>query len=200
VSIAHAAVTDLLHTDTDPQSIGDEIPYSTTVVSVGVARRVDAHFVAGAALRWHTGNVEGQRGSVLATDAGVVLDHLTGQDVRLAASTFLATFRLDDSPVLAFAGDVRVAGADSSRAVRAGMAYQRTRNADTELYPYLEGRFMSVTARGGLVRVDEFSSATWHMRFAVALQHDGYTLSLVREENEGGLNPTYQIAVTSVFR
>src|SRR4051812_17143447 len=37
LSVAEASVADILRTDTDPQSLGNEIPYGTTVVSAGLA-------------------------------------------------------------------------------------------------------------------------------------------------------------------
>src|SRR5262249_32363037 len=37
LSFAQASVNDILHTETDPQSIGGEIPYGTSLVSAGVA-------------------------------------------------------------------------------------------------------------------------------------------------------------------
>ncbi|MGE5102064.1 MAG: hypothetical protein ACM3SX_18920, partial [Deltaproteobacteria bacterium] len=39
LSLAQASVTDIIRTETDPQSIPGEIPYQTTVVSAGAATR-----------------------------------------------------------------------------------------------------------------------------------------------------------------
>src|SRR5258708_4226614 len=40
LSLVRAAIADLVHTETDPQSVGNDIPYNTWVVSAGFARRV----------------------------------------------------------------------------------------------------------------------------------------------------------------
>jgi hypothetical protein len=200
LSFTHAAVTDLLHTETDPQSIGDEVPYHTLITSLAWARRMQTHLVIGAAARWHTGQVQGRSGSAFVTDAGVLVDHLTSRDARVACSTFLWTFDGADAPVLSAAADIRVAGADTLHDVRAGAAYERTRGRATESYPYVEARFGKFILRGGPVRIDAYSNATWHLRIAAAVRHAGYTLAVAREENESGLSPTYQLSIANVIR
>ena len=200
LSLAHAAVTDLLRTETDPQSIGDEVPYNTLVASVGVARRVQSHLVVGAAARWHTGHIEGRTGQAFVTDAGVLADRLGTVDARLAVSTFLWSFDGSDAPVLNAAMDARVAGTDSLRSLRVGGAYARTRGRSTESYPYVEARFGKFILRGGPVRVNAYTTATWHLRVGVAMRHAGYTLAIAREEDESGLSPTYQLSIANVIR
>jgi len=200
LGIAHAAITDLVHTETDPQSVGNDIPYSTWVVSLGASRKVSEHVTAGAAARWHTGHVGTARHSEIATDAGVVFDRLTRRDVRIAASSFLLTLDAKDSPALALAADARIAGTDSARVLRGGIGYVRARGAAVETYPFLDGRVGKLGIRGGPVRVDAYGSVTWRMRLAILIHHAGYTLGVVREDNESGIAPTYQLGVTSVFR
>src|ERR1043166_5050184 len=39
LSLAQASVSDIFKTETDPQSFGDQIPYGTTLLSVGAAAR-----------------------------------------------------------------------------------------------------------------------------------------------------------------
>ena len=200
LSFARASVTDLVHTETDPQSVGNEIEYSTWVLSLGLARRIRQHVVAGVALRWQAGHVYDRTGSALATDAGVVFDGLTTRDLRIALSGFLWTIDSRQSPTLFAAADVRVAGEDTLRTVRAGFGISRTRSAVTEWYPYVDGRAGKVTVRGGPVRMDAYGSSSWRLRIALLLRHAGYTIGVVREDNANGLAPTYQMTVANVLR
>ena len=200
LGIAHAAVTDLLHTDTDPQSVGDEIPYNTVLLSEGYARRVQRHVVVGAAVRAHNGDVEGRSATDITTDGGLMIDGLTPFDARVAVSSFLWTASGNDAPVFSAAGDVRVVGPDSAHAVRAGLGYVATRDATIERYPYLDGRLGALTVRGGPVRTSAFGTSTWRMRLGLTVQHGGYTIGIAREDNEGGLSPTYQLSIAAVYR
>ena len=200
LSVARASVADLVHTETDPQSVGNDIAYHTWVVSIGLARRTSRHVTAGVALRWHSGHVFDHKGSALATDAGVVFDRLTSRDLRIALSGFLWTINANEPPTLFAAADLRVAGRDSLRAVRAGLGMAQTRGATTEWYPFVDGRAGKVSLRGGPVRTDAYGSQTWHFRFAILLRHAGYTIGVVREDNANGLAPTYQMSVANAFR
>ena len=55
LSVARASVSDILRTDTDPQSIGDPVPYGTTMISLVAARRLSSHLSVGVALRDRAG-------------------------------------------------------------------------------------------------------------------------------------------------
>jgi hypothetical protein len=200
LGVVRAAITDLVHTETDPQSVGNDIPYGTWVLSLGVARRVREHVVLAGALRWHTGHVATRRKSVLATDAGVVFDGLTSRDIRIGASSFLFTFDSRDTPTFAVAADARLAGRDTLRMLRGGIGLVSTRDASREQYPFLDARAGKLNVRGGPVRVTAYGTTTWRLRLAVELRHAGYTIGIVREDNENGLAPTYQLGIANVFR
>ena len=199
-SVAHAAVSDLVRTGTDPQSIGSDIPYRTVLVSAGLARRFAPHVVAGAALRWHWGQADARSDNALVTDVGAVFDGLTRFDGRIAVSTFLVGPGTDDSPTLALAADARVAGADTLRAVRAGLAMSRTRAAITEHYPFAEVRYSKISVRGGPVFASGYGHSQRRFRLGILLRQEGFVVGLAREDNAGGLSPTYQLAVVRVWR
>src|SRR5665213_2308315 len=75
LSVARASVSDILRTDTDPQSIGNPVPYSTTVISLLAVRRITPHLSVGAALRERTGALDDVTRSGTSVDVGAVADH-----------------------------------------------------------------------------------------------------------------------------
>lgn len=198
--VVRAAIQELVHTETDPQSIGNDIPYSTWVMSAGLTRRVRPHLVAGGALRWRRGHVYTSKSSTVATDVGLLADGITGRDIRIAASTYLWAPGDEDPPTLSIASDARVAGSDTVREVRAGLSLVTTDHGPTETYPFVQARFEKLIARGGPVHIEAYGSSTWRLRMAVLLQHARYTISIAREDNANGLAATYQLGVSSIFR
>jgi hypothetical protein len=200
VGIARAAIQELVHTETDPQSIGNDIPYSTWVISGGIARRLNSHLTAGGAVRLRTGHVYTETSSTIVTDVGFVASDITSRSIRIAASTFLWSPGSDDAPTISVAADARVAGSDTLRQVRGGVSFVTTHDGPAEQYPFVEGRFGKVIARGGLVHLEAYGNTAWRLRMALLLRHGGYTISIAREENANGLAATYQLGVTSIVR
>jgi hypothetical protein len=200
VGVVRAAIQELVHTETDPQSIGNDIPYSTWVLSAGLARRIRTRVVVGGAVRWRQGHVFTSKSTAIATDVGIVADEITARDIRVAASSYLWAPGSDDPPTLSIASDGRVAGADTLRQVRAGLSFLTTNHGSTEVYPFVEGRFEKLIARGGPVHIEAYGDAAWRLRMALLLRHARYTISIAREDNANGLSATYQLGVTSIFR
>jgi hypothetical protein len=200
-SVVHARVNDLIRTDTDPQSIGSEIPYSTTLASLGLARRVARHLTAGATLRWRTGTLDSETRSSAGLDVGVVADSLTRFDVRVAAGSFLLRpWGGNDRPALSVAADARVAGRDTARRVRAGVAWTETEGLGREQYVFADARWHAVVLRGGPVRATAFGASETQLRLGVAVLHAGYEVGVAREENGGGLSSTFQLTLSRTFR
>jgi long-subunit fatty acid transport protein len=200
VGVARAAIQELVHTETDPQSIGGDIPYSTWVVSFGFARRVTSHLDAGASVRWRQGHVFNDQSGVMATDVGLAAHGFSSRDIRIAASTYLWSPGDDAGPTLSIASDGRIGGRDTLRQVRGGIALVTTRDGPTEQYPFIEARYEKVAVRGGPVHIEAYGNATWRLRMAVLLRHGGYTISIAREDNANGLAATYQLGVMSIVR
>jgi hypothetical protein len=195
-SLASAGIADLARTDTDPQSIGGDIPYSIWVASLGLARPVTPTLTLGASARWLSGRVDRTRRTRMAGDVGLV--YRPGwRDLRVAASTFLLTGASDAPATTSLAADLRLVARDSVWYLRAGVGHVATPGATRETFPFLRARLGRAELRGGPVRVDGFGAVTWRSRLAIVLHQETFTIGVAQEGNSNGLQPTYQIAVTT---
>jgi hypothetical protein len=198
LQIAQASVADLIRTDTDPQSIGDEIPYRSTILSA-VAAVSGRGASLGVALRRRSGSVDDASGHASSIDVGGTIERPHGLPVRLAASTFLQsiTGKGDRVSVLGAAeGLLPVPRAD----VRAGLAVQRDRDAGSETFAYGSARAGMVELRGGIARQSSYGSTTTRLRLGLGLRYARYLVGVAREEGTAGLGSTYQFLLTTVFR
>ena len=201
VSLLHASVGNLLRTDTDPQSIGDEIPYSSVVLSVSLARRFSPNLSIGVAFRNRTGTLDNVSRTASSVDVGVVLDHLSALDLRIGAATFLAGGRPDvEHTSLLLAADIRLLGKDTAKTVRAGYSLQSAKGLTTENFAYATARYGIWEARGGPVRTDIYGGTNTRLRLGLALHYAGYIVGVAREESAGGLAPTYQFSLSTLLR
>lgn len=202
LGVVRAGVSDLLRTDTDPQTIGGEVPYNTTVISATVARRHE-QFVLGLAARYRHGRLDDiQRGAV-GLDAGAIAEDLLRGRIRLAAATFL--WRPGGSGGARqvsynLAGDVRFAGPDSLQEARAGYALLIGDHDVTEHFGFVAGRYGPVEGRAGMARFDAFGHTEWRMRLGLGLHYARYTVGIAREENGAGLAPVYQFALSATVK
>jgi hypothetical protein len=200
-SVASASVTDLLRTDSDPQSLGDEIPYSTFVYSLLIARRVGP-VTAGMALRARDGRLDDVRRHAVSLDGGIITRGFTTRDVRFAASTFLASpfgSRREAASVLA-GFDGRLAGRDTARTVRAGISAMATDGQAREAFAHVAARYGRIDGRVGAARVTIHGRVNWHPRLGLAFHHRGYVIAVAREESANNLSSTYQFSLSSVLR
>jgi hypothetical protein len=201
LSIASASVTDLLRTDSDPQSIGDEIPYATTLVSAIVARPLGP-VTLGIATRVRNGKLDNIARHAVSLDVGVISRGFGARDIRLAASTFLASpfSHQHERAELLTAVDGRVVGTDSLRTARAGVSASFADGLYRELYGYGSARWGRLEARGGVAHTEAFGHANWRTRLGIAFRHRGYTIGVAREETPGTLSETYQLTLSSVLK
>jgi hypothetical protein len=201
LGLAHASVADLLRTDSDPQSIGDEIAYSTTLLSL-IAARPLGPVTAGAALRVRSGTLDQDVQRAVSMDLGVITRGLGAQDVRLAVSTFLASpfSRAHEQAELLLAADARLVGADTLRTVRAGVSYTAADGMPREAFGYLGGRWARLEARLGAARTEAYGRTNWRGRLGIAFHHRGYVIGVAREESAGNLSATYQFTLSSVLK
>ena len=203
VSVLRANVTDLVRTDDSPLSIGDEIPYSTLLLSVAVARRVAEHVTAGLALRTRSGHADNITRTRASLDIGAVGEHIGARDARIGASTFLLPLPgggADERLSAQVAADMRVAGADSLRAVRAGIALSHTARGASEQYLFATARWGRWDARGGPVRSENYAATDVSMRLGLSLRYGGYTLGVARDESANGLAPRYHFSLSSLLK
>jgi hypothetical protein len=201
VAITHAAVADLLRTDSDPQSIGDEITYATTLLSLLAARTLGP-VTAGAALRVRNGTLDQIVRRAVSVDFGVISRGLGSRDVRLAASTFLASpfSREHERAELLVAADARLAGRDTLRTSRAGLSYAAADGLPREAFGFVGARWDRLEARLGAARTEAYGRANWRGRLGVAFHHRGYVIGVAREESAGNLSATYQFTLSSVLK
>lgn len=199
LAVSRAAVSDLIRTEDDPQSVGGEIPYNTIVASVTVARRTNDYFTAAVSVRYRHGELDGDRSGAVGIDGGVMADGFAWRDARVAASTFLWRPANDAAERTRYSvgGDLRVAGSDTLREARAGYAAAYTEQLSREHYAFLGGRFKAVEARVGSIRQSAYGNADWRFRVGIGVHHERYMVGVAREETGAGLRPTYAFTLTS---
>ena len=201
LSVVSASVADLIRTESNPQSVGDEIPYSTTLLSALAAREIGVVTV-GTALRLRTGHADSERRSAVSVDVGATSRGLGRRDVRVAASTFLASpsgRRRERMAVLA-AVDFRLAGLDSMRTSRGGLSVMVADGLSREEYAFVGTRWGRLEGRVGGARTQAYGRTNWRARLGIAFHHQGYAIGIAREESAGNLSATYQFSVSSVLR
>jgi hypothetical protein len=202
VTVARAAVNGLLRTDSDPQAVGNDVAYSTLVISALAARRLTPHLVGGVALRSRNGQLDEVNRTSFSIDAGAIAEHLTALDVRLGASTFLFSpwSGSRERPSWLVGAEARVVGADSARTLRAGYALQSAQGLSTEHYVFAAARWGAFEARGGPVRTEIFGASNWRARLGIAVRRGGYAVGIAREESANGLERTIHFSLSSVLK
>ncbi len=200
-SVVRAAVQDLLRTEFDPRTIGGEIPYAATVASVTAGRRYQ-DLSLGFSVRYRLGEMDGVHRQVAGADAGFIADRVLGQDVRIAASTYLwrPAHDSDDRPRYSAGFDARLFGPDSLRLTRAGYAYARTGGSIEDHYLFISTRYGPWIGRGGMASTAAYGYASWRPRLGLGVQYARWTVGFAREENGAGLGPTYQFMLSSVIK
>jgi hypothetical protein len=202
LSVASASVADLLRTDSDPQSIGDEIRYITTLLSAIAARTVGP-LTLGVAARLRTGRLDNESRRAISLDVGAITRGFGRHDVRLAASTFLASpfSRAHERAELLTAIDARLVGIDSLRTSRVGLSVTAADGLSREEYLFASGRYGRLEGRLGAARTEAYGRANWRARLGIAFHHRGYVIGVAREEGDpGNLSATYQFTLSSVLR
>src|SRR5262249_38276469 len=207
LSFAQASVSDIIHTETDPQSIGGEIPYGTSLASAGLAmtRRHSTFGVwsAGLAARYRWATVDQNNGGALSLDGGFIVDRILGTPLRGAASTFLLSARSDEAATfMAGGGAPRFWGACSPLRrgglplVRAGYSASVTqaRGRDDYVFTSVDYRWLNVT--GGFDWTTAFGDQDRRLRLAVGLRYASYVVAVGREDGAAGLGANYQFLVS----
>jgi hypothetical protein len=202
LSVTRAAVSDILRTDTDPQTIGNPIPYGTLVVSLIAARRLSPHLIVGFALRDRSGSLDDISKTGFSTDFGLIAEHLTKYDIRIGASTFLLTpgAPASDPASWLLGVDWRVAGADSLHSARVGYSLQVAQGLFTEHYIFASARWGGWEVRGGPLQTDIYGGADVRMRLGIILHYGNYNVGVAREDGVNGLAPTYQFTLSSLLK
>jgi hypothetical protein len=202
LTVAHASVSDILRTDADPTTIGDPVPYSTTVISLTGARRLTSHLTVGVALRERNGALDDVNRSGTSVDVGAVADHLTRFDIRVGASSFLLSPGSGgaERPSWLLAFDGRLAGPDSAHGARVGYSLQVAQSLFTEQYLFGSARWGDWEVRGGPVRTNIYGEMNFRVRLGIVLHYAGYQVGVAREDGVNGLAPTYQFSLSSLLK
>ena len=201
LSVARSSVAGLVHTDRDPQSVG-EIGYASVVVSATAARNLLPHVTAGLAIRWREGRADREVNSAIAADLGVIVHDLPWRNARVALSSFLwrPGRELEDRPAFVAAIDARVVGNTASRELRFGLSQNNVNRGATERGPFLSGRLDRLEARAGVVRVVAGARAVTRIRSGLAVYYARYVVGVAREEGISGLGPVYQFTLSSILK
>lgn len=198
VTVARSAVGDIGRTETDPQTVGSDIPYGMLVVSALAAHREGRTLTSGIALRYQSGELDTKRRQELGVDAGVILDSLARRDITVAASSYLwrpgASARLGRSGA-AFSGAIDARAFSLNRwgnaMLRAGYTWTGTPQMSNEHFGYVTVRSRVWDARAGVARVVTRTDATTRLRVALGARSGRYRVGVAREESPYGLSPSY---------
>lgn len=203
VTAARLWVDDLARTETDPQTVGDPIPYGTTLFSMGVARRTGRRIVSGIALRYRHGELDERRAGAFGVDAGVIARNLPFRDASVGAASFLwHPGGADGDPVtLNLATDLRVLGTGEAKQLRAGYAFSATGSQLREHTGTATGRWGMWEGRVGLGRADAYGAwEPWRTRLGILVHYAPYVVGVAREENGAGLSAIYQFSLKATLR
>ncbi len=200
LSFAQASVSDIIHTETDPQSIGGEIPYGTSLLSAGVAlTRQHSSFgiwSAGLAGRYRWATVDQDNGGAFSLDGGVIVDKILGTPLRGAASTFLfSPVRSDEAATFMAAIDAPLLRRDST-VVRVGYSASVTQSRGRDDYVFTSVDYRWFNATGGFDWSTAFGDQDRRMRLGIGLRYASYVVAVGREDGAAGLGANYQFLVT----
>jgi hypothetical protein len=198
LSFAQSSVRDVIRTETNPQSVGDAVPYSSMIIS-GVVAAERGPATIGVAMRRRTGTVDRTTGRATSLDVGGTVDRPAGLPFRAAISSFLLSPSRKferASAIGAVEGYLpRRAGTDA----RAGVSYQRDEGGATESFVYGSGRVGLVDLRGGIARQNSFGSTTTRLRLGVGVRYSHYLVGIAREDGTAGLGASYQFLLATVI-
>ncbi len=199
-SVVQASVSDIVRTETDPQSVGSEIPYGTTLLSAGISQR-RSFLEAGIDARYRWAIADEQHAQSFALDGGIVADRLGPIPVRVALSTFLFTpNRSQDAATYSAAADLPLFRRDSTLAIRGGYSLSRTAGRGREGYSFASLRYAALEANGGVAETNIYGGSDRRWRFGIGLHYAGYTVAIGREDGAAGFGASTQFLLTRAFR
>lgn len=200
LSYADASVSDILRTETDPQTLGGDIPYGTSVLSAGLAT-VRRKLRLGVAARYRWATLDTDHSGVMSVDAGAVLDSVAHTPVRIAASTFLfSPARSREDATYLAAADLPIVHRDSTFVFRAGYAISHTEQYGSENYVSATTSYHMFDASAGVSQSVAFGNVARRVRLGAGLRYAGYAVAIGREDGAAGLGASYQFLFTRVIR
>lgn len=197
VSVASASVSELLRTDTDPQTTGDAIPYNSTIVS-GLLAATRGFSSFGVAIRRRAGTVDRATGHATSIDVGGVVDRPLGLPLRAGVSSFL----LSPSRAVERASGLGAVEGYLPRTVgdsRIGISWQQDEGGSSERFVYAAGHAGLFDLRGGVAQQTAFGSSTTRVRLGVGIHYGHYLVGVAREDGTAGLGASYQFVLRTVI-
>jgi hypothetical protein len=199
-SFVQSSVSDVFKTESDPQSIGDAIPYGTMVLSFGLGRSIRS-VDAGVTARYRWGSLDTTRAGAFSLDGGVIFNRLFGTPVRLAASTFLLSpQRSSEAATFLVGADAPLMRPDSIWSLRAGVSVQHTESQGHEEYFFATARYRGIDASIGLSQSVVFGNVNRRLRIGLGLHYARYGVAIAREDGAAGIGASNQFLLTSAFR
>ena len=211
LTLAQASVSDIIRTESDPQSIGGELPYNTTVLSAGVST-TRRSVTLGAAARYRWASVDADRGGVFVFDVGGIVDRVAGTPLRVAASTFLLSpSRSKESATYFAAADAPLYRRDSNFVLRGGYSISRRErraplpidssstvreNGSREDYVFVTTSYRQFDLSGGTARFTSHGMQDRRFRLGIGIRYAGYAAAIGREDGAGGIGASYQFLLT----
>lgn len=201
ISVVQGSVNSLARTNDSPESSLGDIPYNTTMASLGFARR-NQRVTAGLALRFRQGTVDVERRGAFGIDGGLVADSLFGLPLRGAASTFLWRPANGDDEETAYSGAIEGAifHVDSLIVVRTGYSLLLVERRTSEHYVFAGASTRRWEGRVGLARYETSGETEWFVRIGTGLQYGRYHIGLAREGARDELGGIYQFTLGTLIR
>jgi hypothetical protein len=194
-------VSDIVRTSTDPQSIGGDVPYRTTILSAMAGTTVYGVDI-GAALRRRAAAVDTEQGSHWATDVGISIPALGPLPVHVAASTFMATPGDGGREPTTTLVSARVPlwRRDSTVTTSAGAGWARTSGRADERQLFAATSYRTADATLAVVQTTQFGATRTAMRLGLGLQYARYRIGVAREDGGAGIGASYQFLLSSAFK
>lgn len=201
LSAVRGSVAEIPRTTTDPTTEPGDIPYNTTMLSAGFARKSE-NVTVGLALRYRTGTVDTERRGAFGADGGLLADSLLGLPIRGALSTFLwrPANGADEETDYSGALDAQLYKLDSTLVVRGGYALTLVEQRTVEHYVFAGASSRRWEVRTGLARHQSAGEAEWSLRVGTGLQYGRYHIGVAREGARDGLGGIYQFTLTTLIR
>jgi hypothetical protein len=201
LSAVRGSISDVARTTSDPSTAAGDVPYNTTMLSAGFARRTE-NITAGIALRYRMGSVDTESRGALGVDGGLLADSLFNLPVRGALSTFLWRPANGADEETAYSGtlDTRLYRADSTVEARGGYALTLVEQRTVEHYVYAGATSKRWEVRAGLARHQSSGESEWSLRLGTGLQYGRYHIGVAREGARDGLGGIYQFTLTTLIR
>jgi hypothetical protein len=196
LSYVQADVSDIIRTESDPQSLGGEISYGTTMVSGGAAATW-GNVSLGATARYRRGTLDAANRRAFSLDGGLIVNHVAHTPARVSLSTFLfSPWNHAEATTYLAAADAPVMRRDSTFELLAGYSWAQTESHGHDQYISTNATYRRFEGGIGVLQTTYFGGSARRVRLGLGLHYADYKLSLAREEGAGGFGASYQFVFT----